>query len=78
MNEDALKRQGFMDDDTIDNYLMNQTQGLCNLVDHENFRAVLCNDTLAFSDISWSFWWNAQRQNNGQAVFILLKMGDVK
>ena len=29
MNEDALKRQGFIDDDTIDNYLMNQTQGLC-------------------------------------------------
>ena len=75
MNEDALKRQGFIDDNTIDNYLHCQTEELCNLVDNERLRAVLRNESLPsdFARIYVRCLIGVSKTDNGQAVSILLE-----
>lgn len=80
MNKDALKRQGFADNNVIKEYMASQTQALCNLSDTENLRAVLRNETLS-SDLVRDFIFNLikhSKTDNGQAVSILLEDGRCK
>ena len=74
MNDIALEKQGLVDKERT-KYLASQTQGLCNLVDNENLRAVLRNESLR-PDFVASFILelaNHSRIDNGQAVSILLQ-----
>ena len=76
VDSDALKERGF-DRNYRTNYLMNQTQGLCNLVDNENLQAILRNETLP-SGLARAFMHHFvedSETDNGQAVSILLQDG---
>ena len=56
-------------------YLNNQTQGLCNLVDNQNLRAVLRNETLP-ANLAEQFIFELiyhSRIDNGKALSILLQ-----
>lgn len=72
MNENVLKRQGIAGNDF---YTSKQTKTVCNLVDNENLRAVLRNETLDTLFV-YNFISTVARHSNidnGQAVSILLE-----
>ena len=72
----TLKNRGCRN--IMHDYVENQKQALCNLVDNENLRAVLRNETLPFwtlLEISLHLLANYSKTDNGQAVSILLEDG---